>query len=140
MIPLLMLRKLLLPWFVLRLGLVIIPSFVLAILPPIPPLVPILASMVFFWIILTGQTQLFTPSTLPAPAQAVVTQLESLRPSPEVETELQKWLSLYEQQPTHRDTLINLAHLYEAAGDEEKAEEFWAKAHAVDPNYFTDSN
>ena len=53
----------------------------------------------------------------------------------ELEAELAKWLKIYEQQPSHRDALINLSLLYRALGDTAAAGTYFEQARQLDPNH-----
>lgn len=48
--------------------------------------------------------------------------------------ELNKWLQVLEEQPSHRDVLINISQLYKALGEENKAIYYWEQARKTDPN------
>jgi tetratricopeptide (TPR) repeat protein len=53
----------------------------------------------------------------------------------EMDEELRYWLALSELQPTHRDILINISLLYQALGNQVAADEYWQRAHELDPNF-----
>ncbi len=52
----------------------------------------------------------------------------------EAQLELQKWLWIAEQQPTHRDVLLNIVQLYSAVGEENQSIFFLQQAQKIDPN------
>jgi hypothetical protein len=53
-----------------------------------------------------------------------------------IEQYINYWETIKNLQPTHRDILLNLAALYEYAGDATKSAEMEEAAQQVDPNYF----
>lgn len=53
----------------------------------------------------------------------------------ELTVELAYWLKIQETQPTHRDVLINISHLYRALGEESQAIYYWEQARKTDPNH-----
>jgi hypothetical protein len=54
--------------------------------------------------------------------------------APDLNQQIEFWEAQRTKQPTHRDILLNLAHLYAAQGNQEKALQFEQQAHEVDPN------
>lgn len=52
----------------------------------------------------------------------------------EIHFQLQYLQELLVQQPSHRDILINVSHLYAALGDEKNAIYYWEQARKTDPN------
>jgi hypothetical protein len=50
---------------------------------------------------------------------------------------IQYWETMKNLQPTHRDILLNLAALYDYAGDSSKSADLEKQAKYVDPNYST---
>lgn len=48
--------------------------------------------------------------------------------------QLETFLFLSSTQPTHRDVLVNIALLYQAQNNVDKAAAFWESAKALDPN------
>jgi tetratricopeptide (TPR) repeat protein len=49
--------------------------------------------------------------------------------------EIEYWEAVAQLQPTHRDVLLNLAELYQADKNLLRANEYFDKAKAIDPNY-----
>lgn len=52
----------------------------------------------------------------------------------EAEKELSKWVSIYQQQPTQRDVLLNITQLYSSLGEENQAQFYLQQAKKTDPN------
>ena len=121
-------RKVLLPFFVLALAIVATPSLVRSSRTLLPPLASFLSTLVVLGIVLAS----YFGQMLPSPTLVAVPQVQA--DSGVSESELSHWLNLYEQQPTHRDVLINLARLYAFEGNTEKAAFFQQKAQDSDPN------
>ncbi|HEX7017921.1 MAG TPA: tetratricopeptide repeat protein [Patescibacteria group bacterium] len=117
-------RRLLLPFFIARLVISLVPFLVVAVTTLLSPFRSFLITLFFFVYFLLVLSKSMTQKPSP-----VVTVLNA-----ELETELTKWQALYEQQPTHRDVLINMARLYSAMGDENNARKYVKKAQAIDPN------
>jgi tetratricopeptide (TPR) repeat protein len=121
-------RRLLLPFFVLRLLLSLIPFLLVVLASVLYPIRSFLITLLFFlyFTLVLGKT--LTVLSVAQPSNQI-----TIEPF-DNDTELKKWLSLYAQQPTHRDILINVSLLYSAQGDEENARKYLRKAWEVDPN------
>lgn len=52
----------------------------------------------------------------------------------EMINKLSTLLELHRKQPTHRDITLNIALLYDALGDEGKAQFYYDQAKSLDPN------
>ncbi len=121
-------RKMLLPFYLLGLALVATPSLVRSSRTLFPPLSPLLSALMVLAIVVMSYVGQMKPSpNLVAVPMAQATDGVS-------ESELSHWLKLYEQQPTHRDVLLNLVRLYESQENQEKAAFFRQQALASDPN------
>jgi hypothetical protein len=123
------LRKLVLPFFVLGLAVVITPSLVRSGRSLLPPLAPLMSAILVLGVVVLS----YLGHLLPSPS---LVSLPTAQAADHIsQSELSYWLSLYEQQPTHRDVLINVARLYQAENNQEKADFFWQKAQESDPNF-----
>lgn len=133
-------RHILLPFFLIRLGLSLGWSSLRLIYYQLPPLASFcLAGLFLVW------AGLFSPiipkpltiSRLLSPTLAV-TQADPPIVTPEniknYQANLELWLQVAQLQPTHRDVLLNLAYLYQALGNNDKYQEFRQRAQRVDPN------
>ncbi len=133
-------RYLLLPFFLIRLLLVIFPSLVRLTIPQLPPVAPIFLSLLLLVVVTTQQLpslklrfQSQTPAVLSAQTE-VSPMASDAGLETTTDTELYHWLNLYAQQPTHRDVLLNIALLYQAQGKTDEAQKFYHLAKEVDPN------
>ena len=100
----------------------VLPSLLSLVWVQLKPIKSLLvASLLLLVTILISMVQYF--STLPAPQQ-----------KHPFETTKEKLEQLHQQQPTHRDILINLARIHQAIGNTEKAQEYLDQAQKLDPN------
>lgn len=91
-------------------------------------------SILLFIVLSTKQkpqaTSLVTEYTPPQSSMYVQKEMTE----EEIQRELHHWLSVLEEQPSHRDVLINVSNLYRTLGDESNAIYYWEKARKADPN------
>lgn len=118
-------RRLLLPFFITRLLISLLPFLLVTATTLLSPFRSFLITLLFFIYF----SLLLFKSLTQKPISPVTV------PNAQIETEITKWLSLYHQQPTHRDVLINLSLLYSAQGDTENARQYLNQAREIDPNH-----
>ena len=130
-----MVKVVLFPWVLVRLILSATPTVLTIAWLPMRRWENILISLVVVSLVGLTSFSLYSP-TLSSSQPVLETLTGLLQPS---QTQLEKQLiihqELYRLQPTDRDVLINLALLYRALNQVELADEYWAKAQKVDPNY-----
>lgn len=133
-------QYLLLPFFLIRLSVVVGLSLLKMRLVQAPPLAGFILAILFLGLVWLTSPQLPKPELLATPFSPTLAPI-TLQPAltPEAvqayQANLETWLQLYQLQPTHRDVLLNIAYLYQALGNEEKYQEFWTTAQALDPNH-----
>lgn len=111
----------------------------------IPPVGPIILSILFLIFVLFSLGQppylkyllpgLDQPIVSPPLAPAITPGAKQL-----YQTHVATWLELAKKQPTHRDVLINISRLYQALGQPLEAQEYWSQAQKLDPNNATFQN
>jgi len=78
-------------------------------------------------------------ATYLSPTASTTTQALPPALSPEVlrtyQTNLEIWLRIAQLQPTHRDVLLNIAHLYQALGNSDQYQSYRLQAQQIDPNH-----
>jgi tetratricopeptide (TPR) repeat protein len=132
---------LILPFYLIRLALVSLPSIIRISYPEKLHLVPLVPAVIFCGVILSQYLTAAVSPTLSASATApsAITLEDTVNAAtPQVQTtldqEIEFWLKWYQIQPTHRDVLLNLASLFEQAGNEEQALLYLKQAQELDPN------
>lgn len=73
--------------------------------------------------------QRFSATFFPAPIPVTLNTSDK-----ELQEQIEYWERLRSLQPTHRDILLNLSLLYQAKGDQAKANEYLLQAKELDPN------
>src|SRR5260221_14282316 len=116
-------------WLFLKIGWSISRMILLLLAGVIFSFSPILAIgiwVIIFFLIWKGPI-LFKPTTI-EPSASQTKQMS-------LDQQIQFWESARAQQPTDRDILLNLAHLYAAQGNQDLAKSYTNQAHEVDPNF-----
>lgn len=81
---------------------------------------------------LSAQAETLLVETTPPPHSDLYSK--KLLTKQQLETEKQLLENLLQQQPGHRDILINLALVHQALGNEVEYQKYWKQAERIDPN------
>lgn len=74
-----------------------------------------------------------SPITEYTPPQAEL-YVEQRLTEEQIHQELDHWLAILDNQPSHRDVLLNVSNLYRSLGDDSNAIYYWERARKADPN------
>lgn len=125
----------------LRLALSLIGFFVVLFLEHVKLVRTLLFSLVMLAIVVCSLAITLIslpPVEKPIPLDSVVLSTSPQKPQVftfnQYNQQLNTYLFLNSTQPSHRDVLVNIALLYQAQNNTEKATAFWETARAVDPN------
>lgn len=130
-----MLRMVFFPWFFVRLVIVGSPTLAQIAYLPFRRWENLSIAIVVLSLVATTTLRLY-PTLISSQNQPTAPLAALFGPNQEeAEKALNRYLHIYQLQPTDRDILLNIAQLYLTLGDQPQAERFQLEAQKVDPNF-----